>query len=78
MPGEPRPGAYVWLSRAGRLRRADPTQLRLASGREEARREPHVSHPMPWTAPGKLQKGQYLDISTDIPAGEAVFRTSIL
>ena len=55
----------MWLSRAGRLRRADPTQLRLAFGREEARREPHVSHPMPWTAQGelqKLQKGQYLDI----------------
>ena len=32
-----------------------------------------VSHPMRWTARGeqqKLQKGQYLDISADIPEGE--------
>ena len=50
--------------------RADPTQLRLASGREEAYQELHGSHPMPWTARGqlqKLQKGQFLDISTDTP-----------
>ena len=50
--------------------RADPTQLRLASAREEAYQELHDSQPMPWTARGelqKLQKGQFLDISTDIP-----------
>ena len=41
---------------------ADPTQLRLASGREEAYQELHDSHPMPWTArrePQKLQKGSF-------------------
>ena len=60
--GASRPGVCVWLSRAGRLMRADPTQLRLASGREEAYQELHDSHPMPWTARGelqKLQKGQF-------------------
>ena len=62
LPGAPRPGGCVWLSRAGRLMMADPTQLRLASGREEAYQELHDSHPMPWTArrePQKLQKGQF-------------------
>ena len=52
--------------------RRDPTQLRLASAREEAYQELHDSHPMPWTAPGelqKLQKGQYMDISTDSAEG---------
>ena len=52
------------------LMRADPTQLRLASGREEAYQELHDSYPMPWTARGeiqKLQKCQFLDISTDTP-----------
>ena len=34
LPSVPRPGACVWLSRAGRLMMANPTQLRLASGRE--------------------------------------------
>ena len=46
------------------------TQLRLASVREEAYQELHDSQPMPWTARGelqKLQKGQFLDISTDTP-----------
>ena len=38
--------------------RADPTRLRLASGREEAYQELHDSHPMPWTARGELQKLQ--------------------
>ena len=50
--------------------RADPTQLRLASGRDKAYQELHDSHPMPWAARGelqKLQKGQFLDISTDTP-----------
>ena len=73
MPGAPRPAPCVWLCRAGRLMRADPTQLRLASGRQEAYQEPHVSHQMPWTARGelqKLQKGHYLDFSTDIHEGE--------
>ena len=49
---------------------AQSTQLRLASGREEAYQELHDSHPMPWTARGelrKLQKCQFLDISTDTP-----------
>ena len=50
LPGAPRPGGCVWLSRAGRLMRADPTQLRLASAREEAYQELHDSQPMPWTA----------------------------
>ena len=58
LPGAPRPGGCVWLSRAGRLMRADPTQLRLASGREEACQKIHDSHPMPWTARGELQKLQ--------------------
>ena len=64
-PSPPRSGACVWLSRAGRVMRADPTQLRLASGREEVSQELHVCHPMPWTAHGelqKLQKRQHLDI----------------
>ena len=43
MLGAPRPGAYVWLSREGRLMRADPTQLRLASGRVTASQELHDS-----------------------------------
>ena len=73
--GAPRPGGCVWLSRAGRLMRADPTQLRLASVREEAYQELHDSQPMPWTARGelqKLQKGQFLDISTDIPEDDEI------
>ena len=49
--------ACVWLSRAGRLMRADPTQLRLASVREDAYQEVHDSHPMPWTARGEFQEG---------------------
>ena len=68
LPGAPRPGGCVWLGRAGRLMRADPTQLRLASRREEAYQELHDSQPIPWTARGelqKLQKGQYLDTSTE-------------
>ena len=55
MPGAPRPQACVWLSRAGRLTRADPTQ-RLASGRAETYQVVHVSHQMPWAASGELQK----------------------
>ena len=73
MHGAPRPRACVWLSRAGRLMRADPTQLRLASRREEACQQVHDSHPMPWTARGELQKlrkGQYQHISNDNPEGE--------
>ena len=73
MPGTPRPGACVWLSRAGRPMRADSTQLGLASGREEAYQELHDSLPMPWTArgePQKLQTCQYRDISTDILESE--------
>ena len=69
LPGAPRPGGCVWLSRAGRLMRADPTQLRLASVREEA------YQPMPWTAREelqKLQKGQFLDIFTDIPEDDEI------
>ena len=65
LPGAPRPGECVWLSRAGRLMRADPTQLRLASGREEAYQTDCISE-MPWTARRelrKLQKGQFSDIS---------------
>ena len=65
----------LWLSRSGRLKRADPTQLRLASGREEAYQELHARHQMPWTARGelqKLQKRQYIDISTDNPEDEDV------
>ena len=75
MPGAPGAGACVWLSRGGRLMRADPTQLRRASGREEACREVQVSHPMPWKTRGelhKVQKGHYLDISTDIVEGEKI------
>ena len=55
--------------------RADPTQLRLASAREEAYQELHDSQPMPWTPRGelqKLQKGQFLDISTDIPEDDEI------
>ena len=51
----------------GRRTRADPTQLKLAHGREEASQELHASHLMPWTTRGelqKLQKGQCRDIST--------------
>ena len=54
---------------------ADPTQLRLASAREEAYQELHDSQPMPWTPRGelqKLQKGQFLDISTDIPEDDEI------
>ena len=50
--------------------RADPTHLRLASGREEASQELHDTHPMPWTAGGelrKLEKGQFWNIFTDTP-----------
>ena len=55
--------------------RADPTQMRLASAREEAYQELHDSQPMPWTAREelqKLQKGQFLDISTDIPEDDEI------
>ena len=40
------------LGRAGRLTTADPTQLRPASGREEAYQELLASQQMPWTARG--------------------------
>ena len=75
LPRAPRPGGCVWLSRAGRLMREDPTQLRLVSAREEAYQELHDSQPMPWTARGelqKLQKGQFLDISIDIPEDDEI------
>ena len=55
--------------------RPDPTQLRLASAREEAYQELHDSQPLAWTAQGelqKLQKGHFLDISTDIPEDDEI------
>ena len=73
------PGGCVWLSRAGRLMRPDPTQLKLASGREEAYQELHDSHPILWTARGelqKLQRGLFLDISTDTPEDDTAAKAA--
>ena len=50
-------------------------RLHRTSVREEAHQELHDSQPMPWTAWGelqKLQKGQFLDISTDIPEDDEI------
>jgi len=66
--GSIRPGSIVWLYRSGRLLKAAPEQLRLASWREEAWVDLSEDQPIPWTIHGMLDgsaRKTYDDISSD-------------
>ncbi len=72
--GRPHPGGVVWLSRGGRLLRADPRQLRWASPREAAYHEIFNPADSPWTMTKEtkdLLKGEYVDLVGPLPPEDA-------
>ena len=69
--GNLRPGSCVWLHRGGRLIRAAPEQLRLASERERAIEELKGPVEIPWTITSLAthpNRKTYEDITKDIPS----------
>jgi hypothetical protein len=68
--GNLRPGSIIWITRAGRLLRASPEQLRPASFREAAIEEIKSPINLPWTFSKLLQDvtdHTYTDISQEVP-----------
>ena len=68
--GKARQAPCVWITRAGRLLRCDPQQLRLASDRERAFAELNDPTEMPWTfakEANKLLPGQFVDLTGQEP-----------
>ena len=64
--GMRRPGSVVWIVAAGRLKRCGPSQLRLATAREQAYARLQGDHTfsMPWTmqtASAILERGEFDD-----------------